>query len=77
MYVRVCVTPNARREKIIQKNIDTFDVFVREPAKNNLANTRVAQMIAEHYETPIREVRLISGHRSLRKVFSVESGAVL
>lgn len=72
MYIRVRVTPGARKERMEQTADTTFAVSVREKAQRNLANTRVRELIAEHYNTTTARVRLISGHRSATKVFAIE-----
>jgi len=72
MYVRVKVTPKAKREQLKVVSDAELSVSVKEPAERNLANGRVRELLAEHFEVPIGKVRLISGHHSPRKIFSVE-----
>ncbi len=72
MYVRVTVTPEAKRERLEVINEREFEISVREPALRNLANRRVVQIVAEHFAVPAGAVKIISGHRSPKKVLSVE-----
>lgn len=76
MYVKVSVTPGAKKEKVALATSDHFLISVKEPAERNLANKRVVHVIAEHFNVPAHQVRVVSGHRSPRKVLSVETGAV-
>lgn len=71
-YVRVTVTPAAKRERFAATSETEFEVAVKEPAERNLANRRVQALIAEYFGVPHGKVRLISGHRSSRKIFTVE-----
>ncbi len=71
MYVRVRVTPSAKRERIERLSDDTFVVSVREPAARNLANTRVRELIANALSVPRGAVRIVSGHRSSTKIMSI------
>lgn len=71
MYVRVRVTPSAKRESLIEADARNFSASVKEPAERNLANTRVRELLAERFGIPAGRVRLISGHRSPQKVFAV------
>ncbi len=71
MYVRVDVTAAAKRERFAAVSIDAFTVSVKEPAERNMANKRVVQLVAEHFNLPPRAVRIISGHHSPRKILSV------
>lgn len=72
MYVYVRVTAGQKREfvEVVRKN--RFKIAVREPAERNLANRRVAALVAKHYKTDTARVRLISGHTSPAKIFSVD-----
>lgn len=72
MYVRVRVTPEAKREVVTRKSGDTFEISVKEPAERNLANRRVVALIAAHFKVPVGAVRIISGHRSPGKILSVD-----
>lgn len=70
MYVKVFVTPGARREKIEEKNDDLL-ISVREPATGNRANDRVREIIAQRQGVPFGKVRILTGHRSRAKIVSV------
>lgn len=71
MYVRVEVKPDAKKESVIQTDDKTYAISVREPASQNLANKRVVAILAEELGVPIGKIRLISGHRSPRKIFDI------
>lgn len=71
MYVAVVVTPNAKKERIVVEDDITLSISVREKAVANAANKRVREVVALHYGVPLGDVRLIAGHRSRKKVFSV------
>lgn len=71
MYVRVEVRPGARKESVLQTDDKTYTIAVREPAERNQANARVREVLAEHLSVPIGKVRMVSGHRSPRKIFDI------
>ena len=72
MYVRVVVYPGAKKESIISTGDNRFEVKVKAPAERNLANVRTKEMVASEYQIDPKKVRLISGHQSPRKIFSIE-----
>ena len=72
MYIRVRVLTDAREESLSKISDDHFDLRVREKAERNMANRRVIQMIAEHFEVPVHKVRIINGHHALGKILSVD-----
>ncbi|XKT74330.1 MAG: DUF167 domain-containing protein [Patescibacteria group bacterium UBA2163] len=71
MYIAVKVTPGAKKEHIIVEDETMLSISVREPPVANAANKRVREVIALHYKVSLGDVRLVSGHRSRKKVFSV------
>lgn len=72
MYVRVEAKAGAKRESVLQTDDKTYSISVKEPAVHNLANTRIKELLAEHLLVPVKRLRMISGHRSPRKIFTVE-----
>jgi uncharacterized protein (TIGR00251 family) len=73
MYITVTVTPDARREIVEKVSDDTYSIAVREPAQRNLANKRVVALIAEQFKVPAHHTRIIAGHRSRKKIISIET----
>ena len=70
MFIKVFVTPSAKKEKVEEKG-ETFAISVREPATGNRANTRVREIIAERFGAPVGKVRILTGHRSRAKMVSI------
>jgi len=72
MYLKVFVTPDARREKVEEKG-GVLAISVREPASGNRANNRVREIIAERQGIPYGKVRILTGHRSRAKMISISN----
>jgi len=72
MYLKIFVTPGARREKIEEKG-EALAIAVREPAEGNRANTRVREIVAARVGKPVGKVRILTGHRSRVKMISISS----
>ena len=71
MYVSVRVVAGQKRESVEALANGRLKICVKEPAKQNLANRRVLALVAAHFNLPQNKVRLISGHTSPSKLFSV------
>jgi uncharacterized protein YggU (UPF0235/DUF167 family) len=69
MYIKLKVVPDAKKEKIDKVKDDEWHVWVKVPAENNLANSRVLELVRESY--PNTFVRIVSGHHSPSKIVSV------
>ena len=71
MYIKVKVSPDSKKEIFEQVSAEQFKVFVKEPAKMNMANRRVVKLVARHFHVLSGKVRIISGHRSRNKILDV------
>ena len=72
MYLKVFVTPGAKRERVGEKN-DALIIAVKEPAMGNRANVRVREIIAERQNVPLGKVRILTGHHSRVKMISIDN----
>jgi uncharacterized protein YggU (UPF0235/DUF167 family) len=78
MYLKVFVTPGARKEKIEVRSLgkpeaeaSTLLICVREPASGNRANDRVRELIALREGVAVAQVRILTGHHSRAKMVSI------
>ncbi|OJI09189.1 MAG: hypothetical protein COV08_02040 [Candidatus Vogelbacteria bacterium CG10_big_fil_rev_8_21_14_0_10_49_38] len=71
MYLKVKVTPGAKRDQLKEIASATFAATVKAPAKHNLANRAVAGLLASHFGRPVAKVKLVSGHHSPSKIFDL------
>ena len=72
MFIKVFVTPGARKERVDKKD-ETLLIAVKEPAAGNAANKRVRELVAQELHKPLSAVRILTGHRSRAKMISVDS----
>ncbi|OGI57397.1 hypothetical protein A3B85_00010 [Candidatus Nomurabacteria bacterium RIFCSPHIGHO2_02_FULL_37_13] len=62
-----------RRESFKQKSDDHFEISVREKAERNMANNRVLELVARHFQVPKSKVRIVNGHHSPSKLLIIDS----
>ena len=72
MFLKVFVTPSARKERVEEKG-ELLALSVKEPAAGNAANKRVRELIALRLGKPLSAVRILTGHRSRSKMISIDS----
>lgn len=72
MYVKVRVTPGAKKERVLEVSKDVLAIQVKEPNERNEANDRVRVIVAEHYSVRPAQVKMLSGFRSPNKLFSID-----
>ena len=80
-YIHVKVTAGAGKESFrprLSKKTweprpeDHFEVWVKEKAENNLANTRVLELVALYFKVSKNKVRIVNGHHHPGKLIIVE-----
>ena len=59
MYARIRVYPNAKKESFEMTDSDTFDVHVKEKAEKNIANNRVLELVAMHYNIKRGDIKRV------------------
>ncbi|OGG45677.1 hypothetical protein A2673_03935 [Candidatus Kaiserbacteria bacterium RIFCSPHIGHO2_01_FULL_50_13] len=69
--VHAKVEPGAKRESFVEKLPDIFEIAVREEAKHNAANTRVCELLAQHFGVSGKAVSIRAGHRSPNKMLRI------
>ena len=72
MYIKVTVTAGVNKEKFVEKKKGYFDAWVKEEAERNMANTRIIELVAEHYKIPKNKVRIINGHTHRSKLLTID-----
>ncbi len=69
MYVHVKVKPNAKKENVSDLRPGYLEISVREKAERGQANKRVMELLMIRFGT--KNIRLINGHDSPSKLFSI------
>lgn len=72
MYIKVVVNVNSKKENLIQKNKDHFEIWVKEKAENNMANKKVIELLAKHFSISSKNIRIINGHHHPHKLLVVD-----
>ena len=71
MYIKVHVTAGAKKELLERKNADTYLVSVREKSERGMANKRVCELLAEHFDAQAGQIRIISGGLKPHKIIFI------
>lgn len=71
MYIHVKAHPKSKKEVVEKLKEDHFEIWIKEPAEKNLANKKIIEVL-KNYFPESKSVRIISGHHSPSKLFSVD-----
>lgn len=68
-YIKVKVHAGEKKNKLVQKASDTFELWVKAPAEQGRANEAVRALLAQHLNLPENKLSLIKGATSPAKIF--------
>jgi uncharacterized protein YggU (UPF0235/DUF167 family) len=69
MFLKVKVFPNSKKEEIIKKSEDEFEIKIKEKAEEERANKRVKEVLARYLNISEEKLILIRGTRQRNKIF--------
>ena len=69
MYIKVKVHADEKKDIIVQKAPDAFEVWVKAPAERGEANRAVTALVARELGIEAKKLRLIKGATSPAKIF--------
>ena len=71
MLIKVKVFSHSKRQGIIKKSKDGFEVMVKVKPLQGQANKEAIKVLAEYFEISESNIRLIKGFRHTNKVFAI------
>lgn len=72
MLIKVKAFPDSKHEEVIQKKLDKFEVYVREPAIVGRANAAICRALAMHFKLPPDKILLVRGAHRPNKIFEIK-----
>lgn len=68
-YIKVKVHADEKKEKLVQKSADSFEIWVKAPAERGLANAAVRVALAARLGVAENKLSLVKGATSPAKIF--------
>ncbi len=74
MLISVKVIPKARKVQIKEIGEGEYKVYLTSPPVDGKANDQLIEVLAEFFSVRKRDIVLIKGHHSQRKILEVKGG---
>lgn len=71
MLIKVKAFPGVKKEEIIRKSEDSFEIKVKEKPIMGLANKRIIAILSFYFKIPESKIRLIKGAKQKNKIFKI------
>ena len=68
-YLKVKVHAGEKKNKLVEKSADTYEIWVKAPAQEGRANEAVRALLAAHLNCAENKLSLIKGATSPSKIF--------
>jgi uncharacterized protein YggU (UPF0235/DUF167 family) len=72
MLIKVKAFPFSKKDKIVKKSNDSFDVFVEAKPERNMANKRIIELLSEYFELSQHKIKMIKGFKNSNKIFDIK-----
>lgn len=71
MLIRVKVFPDSKKDEIIKKREDSYEVRVKEKAEQGKASEKVLQILSGFFGVEKNKFRILRGGKERSKVFEI------
>ena len=71
MLIKVKVFPESKKEEVVKKSEDSFEVWVIERPIRGEANRAVIRLLSRYFSVSLEKIRLIKGFREKNKIFEI------
>lgn len=70
--ISVKITPNAKKEAIIDEGSNCFKVKVKSPAIEGKANEAMIKKMAEYFDIPKSRIKIVRGEFAKNKILEID-----
>lgn len=70
--ISVKITPNAKKEGIIEEGNNCFKIKVKAPAVEGKANEAMIKMLAGYFDIPKSRIKIARGEFAKNKIVEIE-----
>lgn len=62
-----------KKDKIVAKSTNHFEIDVKDKAENNMANKKVIKLLAEYFKISTNKIRIVNGHHHPHKLLVIDN----
>lgn len=71
MLIKIKVFPNSKKQEVIKKSEDSFEVKVKAKPQKGEANKEVMEILTSYFKISKSKIRLIKGFKKRNKIFKI------
>ncbi len=71
MLIKVKVFPDSKKDEIIKKKEDSFEIKVKERPIEGKANKKALQLLSIYLKVSEKKIRMVRGSKKRNKIFEI------
>ncbi|HNT98970.1 MAG TPA: DUF167 domain-containing protein [Elusimicrobiales bacterium] len=71
MFIKLRVHPGERRDKIMKKTADTYEIWTKAKPERGLANASAIRQLSLELKVDARKIMLVKGAQSSSKIVKI------
>lgn len=71
MLIKIKALTNCKKERLVKKDVDSFEIRIKQRPINNQANLKIIKILANYFNLPENKIKLIRGHKYKNKIFEI------
>ena len=75
--ISVKVYPDSRKNKVVKLKNNNYKIYTKAPAKNNMANKSVVELISKEFGIPQNNIKIVSGLKSKNKKIEITKNNIV
>ncbi|MDP3954036.1 MAG: DUF167 domain-containing protein [bacterium] len=72
-YYRIKVLPGSKKEGILERSSESFQISVKEKAERGMANKKSLEILAKHLNIPSKLLRVVKGAKQRNKIIKISN----
>jgi len=72
MLVKVKGFPASKKNRIVEKGKNAFQIYTKAKAEQGKANLSIKKMLVDYFNVSLSQVRLVQGSRQKNKIFNIQ-----
>ena len=73
MLIKIKTFPSSKKQEIIKKSKDSFDIKVKSKPIQGKANEEMIKVLVEYFKIPENKIRIIKGFKQKNKIIKIAS----
>lgn len=71
MLIKVKAVPSAKKEIIIEKKKDSFEIRIKEKPVEGKASKKIIEILADYFNVEKGKIKIIKGFKERNKIFEI------